>query len=33
MEPSEAFVQFMFDFMWEKGAIQKTVEQELNKEE
>lgn len=26
-EFSEAFCQYWFDFMWEKGAIQKTLEQ------
>lgn len=25
-QPSQATVQYWFDFMWERGAIQKTLE-------
>lgn len=30
-QPSQETVQYWFDFMWKRGAIQKTIEQEKAK--
>jgi len=30
-QPSQATVQYWFEFMWERGAIQKMIEAETSK--
>lgn len=32
MQPSQATVQYWFDFMWKRGAIQKMIKEEKAKE-
>lgn len=30
-QPSQATIQYWFDFMWKRGAIQKMIEEEKKK--